>query len=270
MPTLESAVRRGARPDVSLVMPCYNEEEIVGYTIRRLLAVFEQAGYHLEIVAVDNGSTDRTGEIIRDLAQRMPAVVPCRVDVNQGYGFGVLSGLPLANGRWVGWIPADSQVDAEDVLRLYGSVANTHGLVVAKVRRRFRMDGALRKLVTFGYNLCVHLLWPGLESFDVNAVPKMIPRQLLPLLDLQSRGWALDPELMVKAHYMRLRVLEFNVLARARGTGLSHVRASTCWELFGSLLQFRFSREMARWRPELAATAVDDDAYARPSVGSLA
>jgi glycosyltransferase involved in cell wall biosynthesis len=270
MSMLESAPAPGAQPDVSLVMPCFNEEEIVGYTIRRLLAVFEQAGFRLEVVAVDNGSSDRTGEIIGELASRTPSVVPCRVEVNQGYGFGVLSGLPLATGRWVGWIPADSQVDAEDVLRLYGSVANTHGLVVAKVRRRFRMDGALRKLVTFCYNLAVHLLWPGMESYDVNAVPKMIPRQLLPLLELSSPGWALDPELMVKAHYMRLRVLEFNVLARARGTGLSHVRAATCWELFSSLLHFRFSRGMSRWRPELAATAVVEEAYARPSVRSLA
>ena len=52
------------RPHLSIVMPCYNEEAIVGYTIPRLITTFERAGYTLELVAVDNGSHDRTGEII--------------------------------------------------------------------------------------------------------------------------------------------------------------------------------------------------------------
>ena len=57
-----------------------------------------------------------------------------------------------------------------------------------------------------------------------------------------------DPELMVKAHYMGVRVLEMNVFARMRGSGLSHVRVSTCWGFFWNLLAFRFGRELSEWR----------------------
>jgi glycosyltransferase involved in cell wall biosynthesis len=242
---------RGARPDLTLVMPCYNEQEIVEYTINRLLGAFRRAGYRLELIAVDNGSRDRTGEIIQSLAAQDPGIVPHRVEVNQGYGYGVLSGLPLGTATWIGIIPADGQVDAEDVVRLYEAVVSARSWVLGKVRRRFRMDGLRRKFISTGYNLFVLALWPRLGSLDVNGSPKIFPRQALELMDLKSTGWFLDPEIMIKAHYLGIRVLEFNTFARLRGSGVSHVRSSTVWEFLRSLLHYRFSDELPRWRQSL-------------------
>lgn len=240
-------------PDLSLVMPCYNEEAVVSYTIRRLLQAFDRGGYRLEIVAVDNGSHDRTGEILQAFAAQQQGVVYHRVEKNEGYGHGVLSGLPRARAPLVGIIPADGQVDAEDVVRLYEAAVAADGRVVAKVRRRFRMDGILRKLVSVGYNCFIRLLWPSLGSIDINGSPKILPRAILPLLRLRSKGWLLDPEIMIKTHYLGLRVLEFNVFARMRSNGLSHVRVGTCWEFFRYLMHFRLSRELADWKQGLPA-----------------
>lgn len=255
-------------PDLSLVMPCYNEEAIVGYTIRRLTQAFERAGCRLEIIAVDNGSTDGTSEILRNLANTESAVVLHRIDVNQGYGNGILTGFPLATAPIVGIIPADGQVDAEDVVRLYEAAMAANGQVVAKVRRRFRMDGPMRKVISTAYALFIRLLWPGLGSIDVNGTPKFLPRTVLPLLQLQSKGWLLDPEIMIKCHYLGLRVLELNVFARMRGNGLSHVRMSTCWEFFKCLLRFRFSSELTRWRREVAGQSLN--VLAQPKKSELA
>jgi glycosyltransferase involved in cell wall biosynthesis len=243
-------------PDLTLVMPCYNEEESVGITVRRLVSVFAAAGHDLELIAVDNGSRDRTGEIIAKLAQEHPGVRLHRVEVNQGYGYGLLSGIPLARGRWVGFIPADGQIDAEDVVRLFEAADESHGNVIAKARRRFRMDGLQRKFVSIGYNFVVRLLWPKLDSLDVNGTPKILPRDALLAMRLESRNWFLDPEIMLKAHVMGLRVLEFNVFARMRGNGVSHVRASTCWEFLRSLLIFRFGRPLRDWQRTLSNPAV--------------
>ncbi|MBC7789964.1 MAG: glycosyltransferase family 2 protein [Anaerolineae bacterium] len=229
------------QPNISIVMPAYNEEEIVAYTVRRLVHAFENAGYRLQLVVVDNGSRDRTGQIIKELAAEMPAVIPHRIDVNQGYGYGVTSGFPLCTARWIGWIPADGQVDAEDVVRLYEAIANTDGKALAKVRRRFRMDGLVRKIVSVGYNAFAWMLWPNLDSLDLNGVPKILPREVLQEMRVTSKQWFLDPETIIKAHYMGIRIVELNVFARIRGGGLSHVRASTCWDFFRNLLIFRFS-----------------------------
>jgi glycosyltransferase involved in cell wall biosynthesis len=219
--------------------------------VRRLVGAFERAGYNLQLVAVDNGSSDRTGEILRELAAELPGVVPHRVEVNEGYGFGVTSGFPLCTARWIGWVAADGQVDAEDVVRLYEALASTDGRCLGKVRRRFRMDGLLRKFVSIGYNAFVWALWPTLGSLDLNGVPKILPREVLGAMRITSKQWFFDPEIMIKSHYMGIRVLELNVFARMRGGGLSHVRASTCWEFFRGLLAFRFSPRMKEWRREV-------------------
>ena len=72
------------QPDISIVMSCYNEEEIVGYTISQLVTAFEKSGHRLQLIAVDNGSWDQTVEIIKEWASRNPSVVYHRVEKNQG------------------------------------------------------------------------------------------------------------------------------------------------------------------------------------------
>lgn len=235
-------------PELSLVMPCYNEEDNVGYTIPRLLQAFEREGHVVELVAVNNGSHDRTGAMLAELARTHPQIVPVTVEHNQGYGFGILTGLAHARGRWIETVAADGQVDAEDVLRLYEAVRTTHQRVLGKVRRRFRMDGPIRKVISVGYNLFVHLLWPGIGSWDVNGQPRICSRELLQEMQLTSKNWFIDPEMLIKSHYMGVRIFEVNVFARMRGNGLSHVRAMTVWEFFASLLRYRFSGELTQWR----------------------
>lgn len=234
--------------DVSFVMPAYNEEAIVGQTIRRLHAAFSGAGIRLELVVVDNGSRDRTGEIVRQLAGEIPGVVSHRVAVNEGYGNGILCGLPVCSAAWVGIIPADGQVDASDAVQLYEDAVATGIPVLAKARRRFRMDGPSRKFVSIAYNVFFRSLFPKVQSLDINGLPKLLPRDAVIRMQLTSRQWLLDPEIMIKAHYMGLRVLEYNCFARMRGNGMSHVRATTCWEFFFALLRFRFSGEFTAWR----------------------
>lgn len=246
MATIPGAGNSSTAADISFVMPCYNEAEIVPYTIPRMVNAFDRAGYRLELVAVDNGSWDQTGDIIKRLGAQYPSVIYHRVEKNEGYGYGILSGLQRCTAPWVGIIPADGQVDAEDVVRLYEAVVATDGRVLGKVRRRFRMDGARRKIVSIAYNLLARLLWPSLDSLDFNGSPKIVRHEVLTAMDLKSKGWLLDPEVMIKAHYMGIRVLEFNVFARMRGSGVSHVRVATCWEFLQYLLLFRFSRAWQR------------------------
>jgi glycosyltransferase involved in cell wall biosynthesis len=248
------------QPVLSIVMPCYNEERSIQHTIPRLVSAFRKAGHAVEVIAVDNGSTDGTAKEILRLSETYPEIRLCRVEKNQGYGHGILSGFPEATAPWVGMIPADGQVDEEDVVRLFETVHGAGGALLGKVRRRFRMDGLNRKVVSIAYNLMVRVLWPTLGTLDVNGNPKIFPRSLLPHLDLDSRGWLLDPELMLKCHHLGVRVLELNVFARVRGAGLSNVSFGTGWEFFRALLFFRFGG-LAQWKrahPSLDFDRVDE------------
>lgn len=225
-------------PDLSLAMPAYNEEDVLYDTASRLFRRFEEAQIDLELVIVDNGSTDRTGEVIDKLVAEGRRVTKVVVEKNIGYGFGVLEGLRHCSAPWIGSIPADGQVDESDVVRLF-QVGAKQGDRILKVRRRFRMDGLRRKVVSIIYNVLINLLFGPLGSIDINGVPKIFPATVYRRMRLSSTDWFLDPELMIKARRMKIPVTEMNVLAQAREGGTSSVGTSTITEFLKNLLHAR-------------------------------
>lgn len=229
-----------APPEISLVMPCFNEEAIIRNTVGDLFAAFERAGRRLELVAVDNGSRDHTGEILASLVKQHSGLVVVRIEVNHGYGDGLLAGLPRCTAPWIGIICADGQVEATDVVKLFEVALRGGQPRLVKVRRRFRMDGFRRKVISIAYNGITATLFGGLGSIDVNGNPKILPREWLKRMRIESRDWFLDAEIMIKAKRMGLPVLELNVLGHPRAGGASNVRASTCWEFVKNLLAYRF------------------------------
>lgn len=229
-------------PWLSLAVPCYNEEDSLRSTATRLVAAFRERNLRLELVLVDNGSSDRTGAIIDELiAEGLPAVKEV-VAVNQGYGYGALRGLARCRAPFVGIIPADGQVESVDVAKLFEIAAQAKTPKLVKVRRRFRMDGFVRKIVSIGYNGFANLLFGGLGSIDINGSPKILPRSYYERMNLRSRDWFLDAEVMIKARRLDLPVFEINVLGQMREGGTSNVKVSTCWEFLVNLGRARFGR----------------------------
>ena len=116
--TAAEAPGRGGPVDVSLIVPCYNERELLEHTIPPLFQAFSGAFPRCELVLVDNGSTDGTADVIGRVARLDPRIRTTRVPVNLGYGLGVLTGYEVVRGRCVGHIPADGPVAPEDVVAI--------------------------------------------------------------------------------------------------------------------------------------------------------
>jgi len=229
-----------APPSLSLVIPCYNEAAVLRDTVTQLARAFQEGHVDVELVLVDNGCTDDTGRIIDELIAAGLPVVKETVPVNQGYGNGILRGLRACCGSFIGFTCADAQVAAADVVKVYEIAARAKSPKLVKVRRRFRMDGWGRKIVSIVYNLMTTTMFAGLGSIDINGNPKVLPRVYLEHMRLESTDWFLDAEVMIKAKRLGLEVLEFNVLAQMREGGTSHVRPSTCWEFLVNLCRYRF------------------------------
>jgi len=225
--------------DLSLVVPCYNEEQVLANSIRELVEAFERHQTRLELVVVDNGSRDGTQRVIDRLIDEGLPIVKCVVAVNEGYGNGILAGFSASRAAWVGVVHADGQVDAADVYKVYSAARNAGRPCLVKVRRRFRMDGLRRKFISIFYNLIINILYPRLGSIDVNGNPKLMPRDYLLAMRLQSKDWFLDPEIMIKARRLGLPVIEFNVLSQMRSGGKSNVNTDTCREFVVNLLRWR-------------------------------
>lgn len=243
-------------PELSLTLPCYNEERLVRRTVEDLAGAFADGGHDVELILVDNGSTDGTGAVIDQMIADGLPVIKRTVPVNKGYGLGVLVGLSSGTAPYVGVIPADGQVEAADVARLFHVLKSAEAPRLVKVRRRFRLDGVDRKVISTIYNVLVNILWGGLGSIDVNGSPKMFPRDYLERMELRSTDWFLDAEILIRAKKLDLPVFEMNVFAQMRAEGESNVDMGTVTE---------FLKNLAKWRIRPPAPA--DDLEAALAVG---
>ncbi len=243
--------RAHTAPELSLVMPCYNEEACLKQTVGELTAAFAARNIRLQLVLVDNGSHDRTGIIIDELQQAGLPVTKVVVTVNQGYGYGVVEGLKSASAPLVGFICADGQVPPEAAVAAFSLARSAERPTLIKVRRRFRKDSWRRKLVSVAYNLGMQVVFGWLGSIDVNGNPKILPRDYLTAMCLRSRDWFLDPEIMIKSKYMGLRVIECQVEGKLRQGGKSNVRVTTCWEFLKNIARYRAGAPLREWRASI-------------------
>ena len=99
----------------SLIIPCYNEADSLPLLLDRCKEVTSLPD--VEVILVDNGSTDNIPQVLLDLVPNYPGCRSVRVEKNQGYGFGILTGLRASKGDILGWTHADMQTDPRDVLR---------------------------------------------------------------------------------------------------------------------------------------------------------
>src|SRR5258705_3631911 len=104
-------------PKLSLVIPLYDEEAGARAVAVGLYRALDAAAIDYELVLVDNGSRDRTGAIVDELSIENPRVRKVRVEVNRGFGYGILQGLAATRGAWVGYLGRGRQIAPHDRVR---------------------------------------------------------------------------------------------------------------------------------------------------------
>ena len=104
---------------LSIVIPCYNEEKNLNIIFSKLLKIHEK-NKEIEIVLVDNGSTDSTVRTLSELKDQFKHFIKfIRIDENIGYGHGIMEGVQKASREVIAWTHADLQTDPVDVLEAY-------------------------------------------------------------------------------------------------------------------------------------------------------
>ena len=110
-------MRKEKRMKLSLVIPCYNESSNLPLLLN-CFEKFKSLDKDVEIVIVDNGSTDNTSKVLDKLAPKFSFIKRVKIENNQGYGHGILIGLQAASGEVLSWTHADMQTDPSDVLQV--------------------------------------------------------------------------------------------------------------------------------------------------------
>jgi len=201
----------------SLVIPCYNEAASLPLLLERAKEVARQPS--CEVILVDNGSTDNSADVLSDLLPNYPGCRSVRVEKNQGYGYGILSGLKAATGDFLGWTHADMQTDPQDALRGM-AIFEKHGPNIFVKGRRF---GRPLGDVAFTVGMSVfETILLGKPMWDINAQPTMFSRAFFESWHEPPHDFSLDLFAYYQARQMGLAVHRFPVRFGERAHGVSH------------------------------------------------
>ena len=193
------------RPKLSLVIPCYNEARNLPLLIARLKEVF--ATDDVEAILVDNGSTDDTPAVLAEQLAGQSTIRTTRVDVNQGYGYGILCGLRAAQGEYLAWTHADMQTDPVDVVLGFDRLLARPNPERCLLRGRRVGRPLVDRLFTKGMGWVASAAL-GMLLVDINAQPKIFHHALLAEMDDAPWDFSLDLYLLHLAHSRNYLVVE--------------------------------------------------------------
>jgi glycosyltransferase involved in cell wall biosynthesis len=202
---------------LSLIIPCYNEAANLPLLLERCKQLTVRPD--VEVVLVDNGSTDSTAEVLENLLPKFSRCRSIRVDKNQGYGFGIVSGLKAAKGEILGWTHADMQTDPQDALLGLALFEKYGDDIFVKGRRYGRpfMDVVFTVgMSVFETFLLTRPMW------DINAQPTMFSRRFFESWPAPPDDFSLDLYAYYQAQSYGLKVHRFPVRFSERAHGVSH------------------------------------------------
>lgn len=206
-------------PLLSLIIPCYNEQRNLPGLVEKCANLVKAKA--IEVILVDNGSTDDTPRLLSELISARDGLRTIRVEVNQGYGFGILSGLRVASGSYLGWTHADLQSDPLDALHALQHI-ETEGYPSDLYLKGSRYGRDLIDVsFTVGMTLferIVLVCW----LWDINAQPNIFHRTFFEGLKNFPQDFSLDLYVFHEATRQGLRIKRFPVRFGKRRHGVGN------------------------------------------------
>ncbi len=218
----------------SLILPAWNECEIITTAIREADTALRGITDTYEIIVVDDGSTDGTAELVEQAAETNPSVKLVRHSPNQGYGAALRSGFAAASMDLVAFTDADCQFDLTELDR-FMLLSQQYDVVCGY--RIDRKDTALRCLYSRVYNIMVRTLL-GTEVRDVDCAMKVFRRDVVKKLKITGGGFLVNSELIVQAKQQGRSLVEVGVTHRPRTAGESTVSIHHIPKVLASLARF--------------------------------
>ena len=198
-------------PRLSVIVPVYNERYLVGELLRRLAAAPLSSASEVEILVVDDGSTDGSREIVRGLAESIPGLRLIEHAENRGKGAAVRTGIAAAAGDLIVFQDADLEYDPRDLELLLQPFLEDGADVVYGSRFHF---GGRRRVLYYRHQLGNRLittlsnLFTDLNLTDVETCYKMFRAPLLQSIPLRSNDFAMEVEITAKVAKRHFRVFE--------------------------------------------------------------
>lgn len=234
----------GAAPELSIVIPCYNEEQRLPRTIEQIERYFDGKRVSYELILVDDGSSDGTRLIMDSAAERNPAVRLEALPQNRGKGRALAEGVAGARGAEILVTDADLSTPIEELDKLRAELRKGAGVAIgSRALKESRVEVSqpiYRVLMGKTFNLLVQVvLLPGI--WDTQCGFKLFRADVAhdAFAALTTDGFGFDPEVLYRAKRRGVRIAEVPVVWRnSAPTKVSPIKSSL--DMFRHVLRIRF------------------------------
>jgi dolichyl-phosphate beta-glucosyltransferase len=202
-------------PELSVVIPAYNEERRLVWSLIRVFHFLRDRGVQGEVIVVDDGSRDRTAELVRQLARSRPGLRLVANPGNRGKGYSVRHGMLEARGRVALFTDADLSAPIEEAPKLLDALAEYDVAIGSRALDRsliFHRQPRWRELAGIAFNRALRL-FTGLPFEDTQCGFKAFRMDRARILFEQQtiEGFGFDPEILFLARRHGLRTVEIPV-----------------------------------------------------------
>jgi dolichyl-phosphate beta-glucosyltransferase len=202
--------------DISVVIPAKNEELRLPPFLQSLITYAQKSSYRYELIVMDDGSTDKTAEIVTHFKKLFPSLVLIQLAENHGKGFAVKGGLLAAQGNIVLFMDADGSTPADEIENNLKFFSEGYDIVIgsrvlhnraSQVKARF-----YRKSMGWIFNFFVHTFLIK-DIKDTQCGFKMFRREIVEPLwkNIRLQGFGFDLEVLFLAQRMNYKIKEVSV-----------------------------------------------------------
>jgi glycosyltransferase involved in cell wall biosynthesis len=223
---------------ISAILPAYNEEAVIERSVRHVAEVLRGLTDDYELVVTNDGSHDRTGDILAVLQSdpelHLRIVTHPR---NLGYGAALASGFDAAEKELIFFTDGDKQFDVAELSTFVPEMGDNTDLVIGWRRRR--ADPPMRLLNAWGWKQLVNALF-GYTARDIDCAFKLFRRQVWESMTVNARGATFSAEFLIKSRQLGFSVKELPVTHLPRTAGkATGAKLSVIARAFVELVQLR-------------------------------
>jgi glycosyltransferase involved in cell wall biosynthesis len=196
---------------LSVFLPAFNEEKDIAKTVLSVKGTLLKIADEWELIVVNDGSKDKTGEIVEDLIKKDSRIKIINHDVNRGYGASLKSGFYSARYPWIAFIDSDGQFDFSEITGFIEKQKETGADLVVGYYKKRRVS-YLKILTSKIWELLVFILF-GLKVRDIDCGFKLVSKKVIekvPKLE-SERGAFISSEFLIKAKKAGFKIVEIPV-----------------------------------------------------------
>jgi len=203
------------KPNITLFYPVYNDERTVESLTRKAIGVLQEIAASYEIIIVNDGSPDRSGEIADALAKELPTVKVVHHQTNKGYGAAIQTGFEHAQYEWVCFTDGDDEYDIHDLKRLI-KLKDFYDLIITF--RYVKLYSNMRIFISAVYNKVLRFVFRS-PYRDISTGLRLMRKSVYEELSLISDSPFIGAEITLRTMLKGYRVGEMGIQTFPREIG---------------------------------------------------